>query len=236
MSDLKQIAKDTTSRCPHCGNVTGLELSADLRYRCRICGGPRVPTRGAKLERSLRETEHLVRARRAHKSAWLFRALWIVSGVVGGFTFLATLLTLFLFSGLGTAWASLLVFGAVPLATAFWARHRTRRAKGTVQDELELAWASVAHELLNASESELTSGQVAELMLTDEAHADMLLGRLNVDDQVRSHVTDDGQITYSVRSHERFRVAPADVGGLDTALFDDDDAEQHREALRRRSD
>jgi hypothetical protein len=162
--------------------------------------------------------------------------LWIVSGVVGGFTFLATLLTLFVFSGLATAWASLLLFGAVPLATAFWARHRSQRAKSTAQDELDSAWASVAHELLNASESELTSGQIAELMLTDERHADMLLARLNVDDQVRSQVTDDGQITYSVRSHERFRVAPADVGGPDTVLFDDDDAEQHRAALRRRSD
>ena len=235
MSDLKQIAKDSSSRCPHCGNLTGLELSADLRYRCRICGGPRVPTRGEQ-RRSLREKEHLVRARRAHKNAWLFRALWIISGVVGGFTFLATLLPLLLFSGLGTAWATLLVFGAVPLGVAFWARHRTRRAKSTVHDELELAWASVAHELLNNAESELTSGQVAELMLTDERHADMLLARLNVDDEVRSRVTDDGQVTYSVRSPERFRVPPDDVGSIDTVVFDDDDAEQHKGALRRRSE
>ena len=92
MSDLKRIARDAVSRCPHCGNVTGLELSPDLHYRCRICGGPRVPTRGEHLERTLREREHLVKARRAQRAAWLFRALWIVSGVIGGFTFLSTLL------------------------------------------------------------------------------------------------------------------------------------------------
>ncbi|HEU5077110.1 MAG TPA: hypothetical protein VFU02_23125 [Polyangiaceae bacterium] len=232
MSDLKQIAKNAVARCPHCGNVTGLELSADLYYRCRICGGPRVPTRGEHPERSMRERDHLVKARRSQRAAWLFRALWIASGVVGGFTFLATLLTLLVFSGIGTAWASLLIFGAIPLLVAFWARRRTLRARADVKDELDLAWASVAHELLRASPSELTSAQLAELMLTDERHADLLLARLNVDDQVHSRVTDEGQVTYSVRATERFRVGDAPFAEDDWA----DDAEQHREAQTRRSE
>ena len=235
MSELKQVAKNAVSRCPHCGNVTGLELSADLYYRCRICGGPRVPTKGAHPERTLREREHLVKARRAQRAAWLFRALWIVSGVIGGVTFLFTLLTLLLFSGLGTAWASLLIFGAVPLLLAFWARRRTFRAQSAVKDELDLAWSSVAHEVLNASEHELTSAELAELMLTDERHADLLLARLNVDDQVRSRVTDEGQVTYSVRATEHFRVgdAPLDDDDWDK---EGDQEEQKREPLTRRSD
>ena len=265
MSDLKRTARDAVSRCPHCGNVTGLELSPELRYRCRICGGPRVPTQGEHPERTLREREHLVKARRAQRAAWLFRALWIVSGVIGGFTFLSTLFMLLLFSGLGTGWASLLLFGAVPLLLAFWARRRTRSARATTKDELELAWTSVAHELLKASEGELTSAELAKLMLTDERHADLLLARLNVDDQVHSRVTDDGQVTYSVRATQRFRVGETpfeERGSNDTLLLDDDrvldeerasdddkvlktevlddevlnDEAQHREGLRRRSE
>lgn len=232
MSELKQLARNAVARCPHCGNVTGLELSADLRYRCRICGGPRVPTRGKHPERSMREREHLVTARRAQRAAWLFRALWIVSGVIGGFTFLATLLTLLLFSGLGTAWASLLLFGAIPLLVAFWARRRTLKARTTVKDELDLAWSSVAHELLRASPNELTSAELADLMLTDELHADQLLARLNVDDQVHSRVTDEGQVTYSVRATDRFRVGDAP---FDTEEWDDD-AEQQRAGVTRRSE
>jgi len=227
MSDLKRIARDAVSRCPHCGNVTGLELSPDLHYRCRICGGPRVPMRGEHPERTLREREHLVKARRAQRAAWLFRALWIVSGVIGGFTFLATLFMLLLFSGLGTGWASLLLFGAVPLLLAFWARRRTHSARAVTKDELDLAWTSVAHELLKASEGELTSAELADLMLTDERHADLLLARLNVDDQVHSRVTDDGQVTYSVRATQHFRVgeSPFDAGAAgDTVLLDDDSA------------
>lgn len=232
MSELKQIAKNAVARCPHCGNVTGLELSPTLYYRCRICGGPRVPTRGEHPERSMRERPHLVKARRAGRAALLFRALWIVSGVIGGFTFLFTLLTLLLFSGLGTAWASLLIFGAIPLLLAFWARRRTLAARTTVKDELDLAWASVAHELLRASPKELTSAELADLMLTDEPHADLLLARLNVDDQVHSRVTDEGQVTYSVSATERFRVGDAPVDADDW----EDDAEEPREALTRRSE
>jgi hypothetical protein len=255
MSDLKRIARDAVSRCPHCGNVTGLELSPDLRYRCRICGGPRVPTRGEHPERTLREREHLVKARRAQRAAWLYRALWIVSGVIGGFTFLTTLIMLLLFSGLGTGWASLLLFGAVPLLLAFWARRRTRRARASTKDELDLAWTSVAHQLLKASEGELTSAELANLMLTDERHADLLLARLNVDDQVHSRVTDDGQVTYSVRATEHFRVGEdpfEERGSNETLVLEDDkvldddrvsdddevldDDAQHEQVVRRRSE
>jgi len=234
MSDLKQLARNAVMRCPHCGNVTGLELSADLRYRCRICGGPRVPTLGEHPERTLREREHLVAARRAQRTSWLFRALWIASGVIGGLTFLSTLLMLLLFSGLGTAWASLLLFGAIPLVIAFWARRRTLKARATVKDELELAWTSVAHELLRASPKELTSAELAELMLTDERHADQLLARLNVDDQVHSRVTDEGQITYSVRATERFRVGDAPFDADDWG--DEAELEQPRAGATRRSE
>lgn len=193
--------------CPHCGNKTGLEPSPRLRYRCRICGGPRVPVEDEDFVRSQRESRQLDFARRARRAELLFGALWIVSGVLGGTSMLVTLLTLLLFSGLLTGWAWLLLVPALPLMLAFWARRQTLGARATTDEALANAWTSVAYEVLDHSASELTSTQLAKRMLTDEAHAEQLLARLNVDDQVRSRITDDGELTYSARSPRRVRIS-----------------------------
>lgn len=206
MDDLKTTLRKAVERCPHCGNLAGLEISAKLQYRCRICGGPRVPLIGASVARSQREAKQLDSARRADRSARLYRLLWVASGVLGGFSFSVTLMVLLLFSGLGSLWSLSLVFATLPLALALWARHRSKRARKTASTALDDAWASVAHELLAAHDRELTSSELAEFMLTSEAHADRLLARLNVDDQVVSHITDEGQVTYSVRAPHRIRV------------------------------
>jgi len=207
MPSLSDAAKKAIDRCPHCGNRAGLEASPRVFYRCRVCGGPRVPSVGAGIERSHRENEHLKAARRARRSELLYHAAWIATGVVGGVSLLMTLLALLLFSGLFTGWAGLLAFPALPVLLSLWARKRTRKARETRQEALDQAWASVAHEILEQSPRELTSADLAHGMLTSESHADRLLARLNVDDQVRSRVTDDGQIGYSVRSPQRVRVS-----------------------------
>jgi hypothetical protein len=162
------------------------------------------------LELSQREAPHLKRAKRAHRAQLLYRALWIVSGVIGGFCFLLTVLVLLGFSALASGWASLLFFPALPLLLAFWARRRTLHSQATQREALDDAWTSTAHEILDASHEELTSTQVAEAMLTDETHADQLLARLNVDDHVRSRITDDGEVAYSVRAPQRLRVGEFD--------------------------
>lgn len=206
MTDLDTKLRKAVERCPHCGNTTGLEISAKLRYRCLICGGPRVPIVGASIARSRREAKPLARARSAQRWAFWYRLLWIAGGVLGGFSFSVTLLVLLLFSGLGSVWSLSLLFAALPLLVALWARQRSKRARKTAEAELDDAWTSVAHEILAAHDRALTSAELAELMLTSEAHADRLLARLNVDDRVFSHVTDEGQVTYSVRAPHRVRV------------------------------
>jgi hypothetical protein len=74
-------------------------------------------------------------------------------------------------------------------------------------------------------------------MLTDEHHADRLLARLNVDDHVRSRVTDDGQVTYSVRSAQRVRVTPEteiddDLGYTQTEGFEPPEAAPRQKTSR----
>lgn len=237
MHDIEAAAKNSVDRCPHCGNETGLELSPQFRYRCRICGGPRVPMTGAHAARSGREAVHLATAKRASRWEIFFKVLWVLSGVVGGITFIATFLMLLLFSGLGSAWASLLIFGAVPLLAAFWARHRARQSANTSRDALEQAWTSVAHEVLEHTDGELTAGDLAAKLLTGEQHADELLARLNVDDEVRSRVTDGGEVVYSVRGQKRLRVPIEPVaGGTELGLDNTVELEQAAEPPRERSE
>ena len=207
MPNPSDVANRTIARCPHCGNEVGVELSPSLRYRCRICGGPRVPVVLEGVQRSHREAGQLSIARRSRRSELLFGALWIVAGTVGGVSFLLTFISLLLFSGLLSAWASLLVFPAVPLLLAWWSRRRALAARNAKVEALDNAWASVAHEILDQKQDELTSADLARWMLTDENETDRLLARLNVDDQVRSRITDDGEVTYSVRSPGRVRVS-----------------------------
>ena len=193
--------------CPHCGNEAGLELSPSLRYRCRICGGPRVPITGADFVRSHRESRQLESARLARRAELLFGALWIVSGVIGGTSLLLTLLTLLLFSGLLTGWGGLLLAPALLLILSLWARRRTLGARASKDEALANAWSSVAHEVLEHGADEMTATELGNHMLTDEAHAEQLLARLNVDDQVRTRITDDGELTYSTRSARRVRIS-----------------------------
>ncbi len=229
MDDLRLAARTAIERCPHCGNEAGLELSQDLVYRCRICGGPRVPIVAARVERSGAEARLLKEAERAHRSAWLLRALWVVAGVTGGFAFALTFLTLLLLSALTSAWASLLAFAALPLGLAFWARQRSLKARRRRADALNDAWTSVAHELLVATPGELTSEQLAGFMLTNEARANQLLAQLNVDDRVRSRVTEDGQVVYSTRT-PRLRIS---ADPLDTELTGEvQTAEETRDHLK----
>ena len=226
MDDLKTTLRKAVERCPHCGNLAGLEISPHLRYRCLVCGGPRVPIVGVRVARSQREAKPLGIARSAQRSAWLYRLLWVASGVLGSFSFSVTLMLLLVFSGLGSLWSLSLLFAAIPLALAWWANKRSRRARQTASAAMDDAWASVAHELLAARDRELTSAELAEAMLTSEAHADRLLARLNADDEVRSHITDEGQVTYSVRAPQRVRIPVEPTAEDDLRAWEDFEPER----------
>ena len=60
------------NRCPHCGAVADVEPHKTLRYRCRVCGGPRVPLADNTIEPSGVEWPLLEEAQRARMrvAAW----------------------------------------------------------------------------------------------------------------------------------------------------------------------
>jgi hypothetical protein len=181
MDELSQRARNAVDRCPHCGNSTGLEITAALRYRCRICGGPRVPIAAEHRARTNREADQLGQAKRAHRAQWLYAALAVASFIVGGVSFIATFLTLLAVSSVATAWSTLLLLPGLTLIVALWARRRSTKAAERRGEALDAAWASVLHELLAIQSDEMTSAQLADQLLTDEPHVDHLLARLSVE-------------------------------------------------------
>jgi hypothetical protein len=192
--------------CPHCGNVADVEPARVLRYRCRVCGGPRVPLGDASYARAGTEHPALAEAQRARFK----RAAWAVTGgVVGGFGLLS-LAVAFLVLGLATpglgATVTLLGAVAVPLLFGLFALGRVRRTRSQLEAALDSAWLAVAKEVLSLSAGELSAARLAELMRTNESRAERLLAALNVDEAVHSRVTDGGDLVFSTGTLERFRV------------------------------
>ena len=193
-------------RCPHCGAIADLEPSRALRYRCKVCGGPRVPSDDLAVKRSGAETPALERAQRAHRVAAAWR---VAAGVVAGFGGLSLLIALLVLAvvtpgvlgTLATLFATLVPF---VLAFVFWARGGSEHRN--VVEALDEAWQRVAEEAITAHGGELTATELAKILRTDIPTAERLLARLGARDVVRSRVTDAGDVVYSSPAADRVRV------------------------------
>jgi hypothetical protein len=193
-------------RCPHCGAIADLEPSKALRYRCKVCGGPRVPSDDVAVKRSGAETPALERAQRAHRVTAAWR---VAAGVVGGFGALSLLIALLVLGvvtpgvigTLATLFATLVPF---VLALVFWRRGSAEQHK--VVEALDEAWQRVAAEVIGAHGGELTAAELAKTLRSDVPTAERMLARLGAHDVVRSRVTDAGDVVYSSPSAERVRV------------------------------
>jgi hypothetical protein len=177
--------------------VADVEPHAKLRFRCRVCGGPRVPLDDPEVVRTGRERPLLTRAQTARMREAAFK---LGSASVGGFGLLSLLISLVVLGlvspGLFATLASLLVV-AVPFAVAFFAWRRAQRHAKEIEHSLDDAWALVASDLLRQRGTELTAAELATAMRSSEQQAELVLARLNVDDLVRARVTEDGEIAYS---------------------------------------
>lgn len=198
-----------SNRCPHCRSVTEVEPSSALRFRCRVCGGPRVPVDDRGVVRSGREIKLLSSAQRARRRA----AAWRVgAGLVAGFAALsfAVSLVVWLIASpgvLGTL--GLLIMLVVPVVLALLARRRAAGEGRSQEQALDQAWALVAGDVLASRGGELNAAELARILRVDEARAELLLGQLNVNDFVHARVTEDGDVVYSSRAPERLRVPDA---------------------------
>lgn len=224
------------NRCPHCRSVADVEPSGPLRFRCRVCGGPRVPLESREIVRSGREIPVLGQAKKAH----LARAGWAVgAGVLGAFGLMALAATLLviafgpgLFTSLGLLGAS-----AVPFVLAALAWRKAKKKAQVREHLLDDAWGLVAADVLSHQGKEIEADDLAKLMRIDVARAEQVLAQLSLHDYVHARVTDDGDIAYSV-APEKLRVATDDDAESSQAEGDEpveQDVEQDEAAVLARA-
>jgi hypothetical protein len=187
------------NRCPHCKSVADVEPHDKLRFRCRVCGGPRVPLDAPEVVRTGRELAPLALAQKSRMKS----AAWKVGSISSAGFALVSLLVALLVLGLASPGfiATLLTLAMVSVpfvvAALAWrsAKRHDRAAEGAIDD----AWALVASDLMRARESELTAEDLASAMRISSEQAELLLARLSVQDFVKARVTDEGDIAYSTR-------------------------------------
>ena len=212
------------NRCPHCRAIADIEAADPLRFRCRVCGGPRVPVDDHEVVRTGREVPVLKQAKKAH----LTRAAWAVAaGVLGGFGVLSLLTTLLVIAfGPGLlASVTLLAANLVPFVVAALAWRKSKQ-HGKHRDQLlDDAWGLVASDVLAHAGKELEAEDLAKVMRIDLARAEQVLAHLSVHDSVHARVTDEGDLAYSVGPSKLRVAAASDEPAVDELAEQDEAAE-----------
>lgn len=201
-------ADQRAEACPHCSGVAGVSAHPELRFRCDVCGGPRVPVADARIKRSGREVPLLQKARAAASARSAWRAAGIAASALFGFElFLFAVLLLVLSASVGLFTAGLLTMAPVAVF-ALWAFRRAKSRGQDVAPALDAAWVSVASDVARQSERPLTAGALASTLRIGEPQAEELLALLEVNDVVRGAVSPAGEFGYAPRL--RVGAAPAD--------------------------
>ena len=152
-----------------------------------------VPSEG--VQRAHKELASLVRAQRAR-------------GIAVGWTAGVVLLACIAVMAAGVAallWTSAhvgaLVLTGIGVGSALLAiisRGRAAAGNAKARAALEEAWQRAASEILEARAGELTAAQLADVMRTDDAHAEALLSGLSATGRARVEVRDDAELAYRV--------------------------------------
>jgi hypothetical protein len=192
------LVLDEHHRCPHCHAVAELEISADARFVCAVCGGARIPIDDPAIPRSSEQIELLKVATLARSG----RAAWrVVAFVVGGFG-VFSLLVLWLAIAVAdpplpaSLVASLAVLAPFGFATYAWLRARRHAAR--LEPALEQAWVFAARDIARARGGEIDARTLAKLTRIGERDADRLLSRMSAENLLTSSVTSEGSLQYTL--------------------------------------
>jgi hypothetical protein len=187
--------------------VAEVEPDPVTRFRCPACGGPRIPNVAGPKPGS-DALDHLRSARSARSSQLAWRAGSITTGSFG---VLATLIMLAVFSIVHPPLIPLiagLILCAAPFAFAVIGWQKAGKRMAEFKRELDEAWQLAARDLVR-NRGLMPATELAEVMRIDHAQAEKIMVRLASLDELRSEMTDSGDLAISVRGGARVRVAPA---------------------------
>ncbi len=169
-------------RCPLCLALSDVEQSPTLFWRCRTCGGPRIPPSAG--PSSERETTLLKSARAEQMRAGAYRAGSVFALASGLLSVFVTTVVLMATSPAPFAKVAAALACAVPLLLSFLAFRRAAGHKQKLEQALEQAWLSAAARVAQGAGAELSAASLARTLRVDEARAELLLAELSVQDFV----------------------------------------------------
>lgn len=214
--------------CPLCGATTGCSPDPEFRYRCDVCGGPRVPLHAPRKRRGAKELAALKRAETKRKSRAKSRGGAIAAGLSGigivGMLGLAGIVSLVAGWNLGLLIFVIGLFTAGPLAAlTAWLALRASKLSKEIPTAIDEAWMAAATDVVDQSKNAVTATSLAQALRIEEPQAEELLALLEASDLVRP----DGNFAY----RGRLRVETPSVPATDDSLAAEREAEAEAEAL-----
>lgn len=173
-------------RCPLCQALSDVESNTTLYFRCRACGGPRIPPTDSPISDA--EASLLRTARSEQLRAAAFKAGSGFAAASGALSLVLTSVILLVTSPGPVAKFAALLASMVPFALSFFAWRRAARHAAALAAALQQAWflaASRAVARLGGAD-QVSSAQLAEVLKVDERRAELLLAEVSVRDFVQS--------------------------------------------------
>jgi hypothetical protein len=203
-------------RCPLCHALSDVESNTTLYYRCRACGGPRIPP----TESPISEAEAvLLRTARAEQvRAGAFKAGSGFAAASGVLSLLLTSVVLLVTSPAPFAKFAAVFATLVPFVLSFFAWQRAQRHRAALSAALQQAWLLAASRLVAAAggAGQMSATQLASALRIDEPRAELLLAELSV----RDFVEQPAQLPARVRVTELSDPAELAAAAEETAHVD----------------
>jgi hypothetical protein len=171
-------------RCPLCQALSDVESNTTLYYRCRACGGPRIPPTDGPISEA--EANLLRTARAEQLRAAAFKAGSGFAAVSGALSLLLTNVILLVTSPGEFAKFAALLASLVPFALSFFAWRRAQHHSKALSAVLQRAWLLAASRVVTArgGVEQVNATQLASGLRVDERRAELLLAELSVRDFV----------------------------------------------------
>ena len=180
-------------RCPLCQALSDVEPNPTLYYRCRACGGPRIPPNGNPVSEP--EVALLRSARSEQLRASAFRAGAGFALASGALSLLVTSVVLLATSPAPFAKFAALVASLIPLALSVFALRRARAHVRKLDAALQQAWLLAASRIVAQEGGQLSAVALSKILRVDEARAEFLLAEVSVQDFVQPQLPARVRIT-----------------------------------------
>jgi hypothetical protein len=169
-------------RCPLCAAVSDVEPSKALYYRCRTCGGPRIPPSERPISEAEAELLRLARAEQLRGGA--FQAGAGFAAASGALSLMLTCVVLLVTAPGAFAKAAALLACVVPFALSFFAWRRAKTHTAALAEALQQAWLLAASRVVAGHAGDMSGAALAKALRVSEPRAELLLAELSVRDFV----------------------------------------------------